>query len=45
VPGAAAEKSALEAQFLKNYTILLFVHENGERQFGINDFLRKSDDK
>jgi hypothetical protein len=43
VPRALAERSALEAQFLKAHKILLLIRENGERQFSFNDFLRKND--
>jgi len=43
VPRALAERSALEAQFLKSHKTLLLIRENGERQFSFNDFLRKGD--
>ena len=33
----------LTAEFLKKHNILLRIHENGERQFTFNDFLRKTD--
>ena len=43
VPRALAERSALEAQFLKAHKTLLLIRENGERQFSFNGFLRKND--
>jgi hypothetical protein len=43
VPRALAERSALEAQFLKAHNTLLLIHENGEKQFSFSDFLKKSD--
>ena len=43
VPRAAAVILGLTAEFLKTNNILLLIHENGEKQFTFNDFLRKSD--
>lgn len=43
LPRAAAVILGLTAEFLKTHNILLLIHENGERQFNFNDFLRKSD--
>ena len=43
IPGALAERSAIEGQFLKRHKILLLIHEHGEKQFSFNDFLRKND--
>jgi hypothetical protein len=43
VPRASAERSALEARFLERHETILLIRENGEKQFSINDFLRKSD--
>jgi len=43
VPSASAERLALEARFLEKHKILLLIHENGEKQFSFNDFLRKND--
>jgi hypothetical protein len=42
-PRAAAVIFGLTAEFLKTHRILLRIHENGERQFTFNDFLRKND--
>jgi hypothetical protein len=42
-PRAAAVILGLTAEFLKTHKILLRIHENGERQFAFNDFLRKTD--
>ncbi len=33
----------LTAQFLNSHKVLLLIHENGEKQFTFNDFLRKRD--
>ncbi len=43
LPRAAAVIFGLTAEFLKTKKTLLRIHENGERQFTFNDFLRKSD--
>jgi len=43
VPRTAAVILGLTAEFLHTHKILLLIHENGERQFRFNDFLRKSD--
>lgn len=43
VPSASAERLALEARFLEKHKVLLLICENGQKQFGFNDFLRKSD--
>lgn len=42
VPRAAAIILGLSASFLKTHGRRLLIHENGERQFTFNDFLRKS---
>jgi len=42
-PRAAAVIFGLTAEFLKKHKTLLRIHENGERQFTFNDFLRKND--
>ncbi len=43
VPRAAAVILGLEARFLNTRNVLLLIHENGEKQFTFNDFLRKRD--
>jgi hypothetical protein len=43
VPRTAAVILGLTAEFLKMRGIRLLIHENGERQFTFNDFLRKKD--
>ncbi len=43
VPRATAVISGLQAEFLKVHRILLLIHENGERRFNFNDFLKKND--
>lgn len=43
LPRAAAVISGLTAEFLNIHRILLRIHENGEKQFTFNDFLRTSD--
>lgn len=40
VPRAAAVIFGLTAEFLKVHKTLLRIHENGEKQFTFNDFLR-----
>lgn len=42
-PRAAAVVFGLTAEFLNRHRILLRIHENGERQFRFNDFLRTRD--
>ena len=42
-PRLEAVMIGLTAEFLKKHNILLRIHENGERQFTFNDFLRKTD--
>jgi hypothetical protein len=42
-PRAAAVIFGLAAEFLNRHRILLRIHENGERQFSFNDFLRARD--
>jgi hypothetical protein len=42
VPRTAAVILGLTAEFLKVRGIRLLIHENGERQFTFNDFLRKN---
>lgn len=42
-PRAIAAKEAVERDFLRRNNVLLLIHENGEKQFRFNDFLRKSD--
>jgi len=43
VPRANAVILGLTAQFLNTHKLLLLIHENGEKQFTFNDFLRKRD--
>jgi len=43
VPRAEAAISGLQAEFQRVHKILLLIHENGEKQFSFNDFLRKKD--
>jgi hypothetical protein len=43
LPRAAAVIFGLTAEFLNIHRILLRIHENGERQFTFNDFLRIRD--
>lgn len=43
IPSAFAQKLALEARFLMTHRRLLLIHENGEKQFNFNDFLRSRD--
>jgi hypothetical protein len=43
VPRAEAVMSGMRARFLKRHRILVLIHENGERQFQFNDFLRTND--
>jgi hypothetical protein len=40
VPRASAVIFGLAAKFLKTHKTLLRIHENGERQFSFNNFLR-----
>jgi hypothetical protein len=42
VPRATAVILGLIAEFLKTHKTLLLIHENGERQFAFDDFLRKN---
>lgn len=42
VPRAAAVILGLTAEFLKTNNKLLLIHQNGEKQFTFNDFLRKA---
>jgi hypothetical protein len=42
VPRTAAVILGLTAEFLKVRGIRLLIHENGERQFTFNDFIRKN---
>lgn len=41
VPRTAAVILGLTSHFLNTHRVLLLIHENGERQFRLNDFLRK----
>lgn len=43
LPRATAVILGLTAEFLKTKKTLLRIHENGERNFTFNNFLRKSD--
>lgn len=43
LPRAYAVISGLTAEFLKRHGVLLRIHENGERRFTFNNFLRNSD--
>jgi hypothetical protein len=43
LPRTTAVIFGLTAEFLKTQKTLLLIHENGERQFTFNDFLRKND--
>jgi hypothetical protein len=42
LPRATAIIFGLTAEFLKTHGILLLIHENGEKQFTFNEFLRKT---
>lgn len=42
-PRAVAVMFGLTAEFLNTHKILLRIHENGERQFTFNDFLKNAD--
>jgi hypothetical protein len=43
LPRAEAVVFGLTAEFLKKQRTLLLIHENGERRFSFNHFLRKND--
>ncbi len=40
VPRAGAVIIGLRAEFLRRHNKLLLIHENGEKQFSFNDFIR-----
>ena len=41
VPRTAAVILGLASHFLNSHRVLLLIHENGEKQFAFNDFLRR----